>query len=121
MDYTGLIILESLINNAVLPHEIKTTKTEIWDVDNAVPGQPNRWTAVYFTVAKKSVNHVAQVLSELLQPKGWYLNISDADTMMVVFPHKVFKYSKGDVAKRQEVIAFGRTVGVPESQLDWGE
>jgi hypothetical protein len=37
----------------------------------------------------------------------------------VVFPGRVFRYLRGDAAGRTEAQAHGRTVGVPEPQLDW--
>jgi hypothetical protein len=37
----------------------------------------------------------------------------------VVFPGKVFRYPRGDQAGREEAKAHGRSVGVPEPQLDW--
>jgi hypothetical protein len=37
----------------------------------------------------------------------------------VVFPGKIFRYRRGDQAGREEAQARGRSVGVPEQQLDW--
>jgi hypothetical protein len=34
---------------------------------------------------------------------------------------KVFRYRRGDEAGRAEAIAYGRSVGTPEHQLDWQE
>lgn len=36
-----------------------------------------------------------------------------------LFPGKVFRYPRGDQAGRAEAQAHGRSVGVPEPQLDW--
>ena len=37
----------------------------------------------------------------------------------MVFPGRVFRYRRGDVAARQAAQEHGRRCGVPESQLDW--
>jgi hypothetical protein len=34
---------------------------------------------------------------------------------------KVFRYRRGDEAGSAEAIAYGRSVGTPEHQLDWQE
>jgi hypothetical protein len=39
----------------------------------------------------------------------------------VIYPGKVFRYERGDSAGRAEAQAHGRTMGVPEPQLDWSE
>jgi hypothetical protein len=33
----------------------------------------------------------------------------------------VFRYRRGDEAGRAEAVAYGRSVGTPEHQLDWEE
>ena len=54
----------------------------------------------------------------LLSP-GWYANWNGDIEATVVFPGKVFRYPRGDQAGREEAKAHGRSVGVPEPQLDW--
>ena len=39
--------------------------------------------------------------------------------MYVVFARRVFRYPLGVAARREEVEAYARSLGVPESQLDW--
>jgi hypothetical protein len=38
---------------------------------------------------------------------------------VVVFAGKIFRFPRGDEAGRAEAAAYGRSVGVPDHQLDW--
>jgi len=37
----------------------------------------------------------------------------------VIFPEKVFRYKKGDVQRKKEAEKYGKSLGIPDSQLDW--
>lgn len=63
---------------------------------------------------------LAQSLSEALEETGgWYCSYGSGEEMVVVFANHVFRYRRGDVAARQRVEAYARSVGVPAAQLDW--
>jgi hypothetical protein len=36
-----------------------------------------------------------------------------------VFAGKIFRYRRGDQTGRAAAVEYGRTVGVPDHQLDW--
>lgn len=74
-----------------------------------------------FEADEAVADEVAEQLSRNLKPKGWFINASTGTLVCVIFPNKVFRYTKGDQAARAEAARFGLTVGVPEGQLDWGE
>ena len=40
-------------------------------------------------------------------------------TSFVVFPGRIFRYSRGDKAGRADAEAYGRQLAILESQLDW--
>ena len=63
---------------------------------------------------------IEEELSRALKPK-WYVDCSTGTQMYVIFPGKVFKYARGDQEQRALAQDFGRKLGIPESQLDWGE
>jgi len=44
-----------------------------------------------------------------------------ADETFVVFADRIFRYRRGDPAGRAAAERHGRSVGVPEAQLDWPE
>ena len=84
--------------------------------------QPRRWTFIGFEMDDELAPAVADALAEALDDAGgWYCNFSTADEAWVVFHGRVFHYPIGDAAGRAAAQAHGRTVGVPEVQLDWGE
>jgi hypothetical protein len=59
------------------------------------------------------------ILADSLLSPGWYANWNSDAEATVVFPGKIFRYPHGDQAGRAEAQAHGRSVGVPEPQLDW--
>jgi hypothetical protein len=72
------------------------TKIERYTVHNAAPEQPSVWTAVEFQFPGEEAGRLADALAEVLEEKGgWYSHFNAED--------------------------YGRSVGVPEPQLDWDE
>ncbi len=115
----GLLLRESLQDESVLGL-VRIAKTEVWDVQNAADWQPKRWTAISFEGQSERADEVAQALSRAMKP-AWYANLSTATHVYVVFAGKVFEYVKGDAQARAEAQAYALSVGVPDSQIDWGE
>ncbi len=118
--WTGILLKESLKDTKVLT-QLQVTQTEIWQVENATGSQPSTWTALTFEADDQQAEMLADRLSQSLHPEGWYINASTASDVYVIFPGKVFKYLIGDRARREEAKEHGRTLGIPESQLDWRE
>jgi hypothetical protein len=84
--------------------------------------QPRRWTFIGFEFDDELATSVADALADVLDGEGgWYCNFSTARESWVVFRGQVFRYPIGDPAGRAEAQAYGRSIGVPEPQLDWGE
>lgn len=118
--FTGLLLQESLTDLSVLDL-LRITGTETWQVRNAAPGQPSVWTALSFEADEGQAQAIAARLSAILKPQGWYINASTATQVYVIFPRRVFAYPRGDAAQRAAAKEFGRSIGVPERQLDWNE
>jgi len=84
--------------------------------------QPRRWTFIGFEMDDELAATVAEGLAIALDGDGgWYCNFSTADEAWVVYRGRVFHYPIGDPAGRTEAQSYGRSIGVPEPQLDWGE
>jgi hypothetical protein len=66
-----------------------------------------------------SSDALATDLSEVPLFPSWYANWSSDTEATIVFPGRIFRYSRGDQAGREEAPASGRQSGVPEHQLDW--
>lgn len=117
--FTGLLLKESLKDSSVL-NLLRITKTEVWDVQNAADWQPKRWTAISFDGESDRADEVAEALSRAMRP-AWYANFSTETHVYVMFEDRVFKYAKGDAQVRAEAQAYAVSVGIPESQVDWGK
>ena len=115
----GLLIKESLTDTTVLTL-VRITKEETWQANNTAVYQPALWTAISFAVDDDQADATAEKLSQALKP-GWYINAATAVHVYVLFPDKVFKYRKGDGSQRRQAIEYGRSLGIPEPQLDWSE
>lgn len=117
--FRGLLLRESLKDEGILDL-VKVTKTEVWGVEDAVDWQPKRWTAVSFEGESDRADGVAEMMSRVMKP-AWYANFSTETHVYVVFEDRVFKYVKGDAKARAEAQSYAISVGIPESQVDWGE
>jgi hypothetical protein len=116
----GLLIKESLADTNVL-ELVHITKTESWQASNTAEYQPVLWTALSFEAVDHQADTIAKKLSYALKPQGWYINASTIAHVYVIFPNKVFKYRKGDSIQRAEAKQYGRSIDIPEHQLDWSE
>ena len=52
---------------------------------------------------------------------GWYSHFNVNGETFVIYAQRIFRYASGDVGKRAEAVEYGRSVGVPNPQLDWDE
>jgi hypothetical protein len=116
----GLLLKESLADTSVLDL-VHVTTAESWRVSNAAEYQPKIWTALSFETEDSQGDAIADVMSRALKLQGWYINASTEMYIFVIFPNKVYKYLKGDSIKREEAKRYGRSIGIPEDQLDWRE
>jgi hypothetical protein len=84
--------------------------------------QPGIWTFLDFEGPDEVADELAAALAQSLAgDQGWYADFEVGADHVVVFPGRVFRYAKGDRAGRDAAVAYGRTAGVPEHQLDWGD
>jgi hypothetical protein len=118
----GLLISESLRTGGELNIPLHVEK--IWRVEtaSATAAQPPTWTLIQFTAPDTEAERLAAALSDCLSATGgWYANVGTNAEEFVIFAGKVFRYPRGNPAGQAEAEAYGRSVGVPESQLDWGD
>ena len=123
MVITGVLIAESLRTGARLEGAVLTvrriTRADDGDTD---AGQPLTWTFIEFEAPLDEAEELATALSRALEKKlGWYCDFRSPTETFVVFAERVFRYPRGDKARRSEAEAHARSMGVPESQLDWPE
>src|SRR5207237_1672658 len=92
------------------------------DCGDEPAGQPRIWTFIDFEAPAAAAASLAQALSDALDASlGWYCDFRSADETFVVFAGRIFRYPRGEVSGRSRAADYGRSVGVPEAQLDWPE
>jgi hypothetical protein len=122
----GTILLESLRADAKITgfrfvvREVRRGRPKL-SPQQVAAGIPAIWSAIDFELKDEKAGEFAQTLSEILDPVGWYVNFSSDTETYVIFPGRVFRYKRGDPQGRAEAQAHGRTLGIPEHQLDWTE
>jgi len=119
----GYVLAESMRPGACLAGlPLTLTKVERTAVASATVDQPAVWTTVEFTFPEDASEHVANALAGVLDEHGgWYSHFNTGGETFVIYAHRIFRYPSGDAAKRAEAEEHGRSVGVPEPQLDWDE
>jgi hypothetical protein len=120
--YRGALILESLKTGTTLEQiPLLVHRVTRQSVDNASSAQPAVWSILEFEVEDAQAGTLADTLTEVLDEPGWYADFHNDHEIFVVFPGRVFRYPLDDRAGRAEAQAFGRSLGIPEPQLDWAE
>jgi hypothetical protein len=123
MAIAGVLIAESLRTGARL-EGVTLTVRRIVRVDDGDTdaGQPLTWTFIEFEAPIDEAEELAAALSRALDKRlGWYCDFRSPTETFVVFAERVFRYRRGDKGGRSEAEAHARSMGVPESQLDWPE
>lgn len=116
----GDLLAESLRTGAVVG--VPLSIIEIRRVSITEPGekQPSIWTHLVFEAADDVAEPLATALATSLSPEGgWYCDFHTETEKFVVFAGKVFRYRRDDEAGHAAAADYGRSVGVPEPQLDW--
>lgn len=117
----GTLIGESMRAEAELdavPLVARAIRRKPWG--DASAGQPRLWTVIEFEADERDGGVLADGLAKVLRPDGgWYTDFRTPAETFVVFAGRVFRYPRGDASGRAEAVEYGRSAGVPESQLDW--
>ena len=120
----GTLLAESLRVGADLRVAgLRLTRLRRQDFSESVSAaQPPVWTILDFEANDDVGDALAQGLApSLLSEGGWYADFTVGHDHVVVFAERIFRYRRGDQAGRAETVEYGKTVGVPEHQLDWPE
>jgi hypothetical protein len=119
--YHGTLIAESLRSGTVLSDlDLSVTRIVRGGFGNVSAGQPRTWTMIDFEVAPDRAQHLAAQLQDAIDPAGtWYCDLANDDEVIIVFSGRTFRYSSRDDEARAEAVAYGRSRGIPEGQLDW--
>lgn len=117
----GCLIGESLRAGSVIESAgLRIRRIVRMQVADPAPTQPPVWTVIDFAADDADPGQLAAVLAECLRPDGgWYADFTAGAEHYIVFGGRSFHYRRGDEQARAAAAAYGRTVGVPEHQLDW--
>lgn len=116
----GGILAESLrAGTALAGHRMHILQLSRYEVTDPAQYQPRIWTLIEFEAAASAGEALAADLAESLLAPGWYANWNSDTEATVVYPGKIFRYPRGDADGRRAAQEHGRSVGVPEPQLDW--
>ena len=116
----GTLIAESLRTDAELD-ELELTVHRIVRTVAGDPaaGQPAVWTLLSFSLPDERAPALAERFVGALDFGSWYVDFRTDDETFVVYAGRIFRYPRGDQAGEAAARAHGRSVGVPEAQLDW--
>jgi len=120
----GILLAESLrIGTSIEVPGLRTTRIARRDVTgSATPTQPPVWTFIEFEAEDDLAEDLADRLAgALLTEDGWYADFTVGADHVIVFANRIFRYRRGDRDARREAEAYGRSVGVPDHQLDWND
>ncbi len=104
MKYVGSVIKGSLLDEAFL---------------NFADAEKEAGGLITFEVGDEMVASVAEEMSKSLKSGASYGVIKNEFERMIIFPNKIFKYSVKDAVTRQKAVDYGKTLGIPEVQLDF--
>lgn len=77
---------------------------------------------VEFQFPEEGAGRLADALVGVLDEHGgWYSDFTVNGETFVIYAGRIFRYPSGDKTGRAEAQEYGRSVGVPEPQLDWAE
>ncbi len=122
----GTLILESLREDATLSgfrmmvHEVGRGRPKL-SPQQVAAGIPKVWSTIEFELEDARAAELADALSKLLGPIGWYVNFSSQAETYIIYPGRVFRYPRREPRGRAEAQAYGRKLGIPDHQLDWSE
>jgi hypothetical protein len=121
MAIAGVLIAESLRTGARLEGVTLTVRRIARDDDGDTDaGQPLTWTFIEFEAPLDEAEKLAAALSRALDKRlGWYCDFRSPTETFVVFANA--PGTDAETGRRSEAEAHARSMGVPESQLDWPE
>ncbi len=120
--YKGVIIEESLENKDVL-EKVSILETRVSRVtEHHKTPWLVRWTLHTVAIPAERADSVADEISRNLDPShggSWYADFRNDRLHYIVFLNKVFKIDTGSKQQYEEVRKYGRSLGIPEHQLDF--
>lgn len=121
MNYTGVIIEESLDNPAVLK-EVKILSTEIEPVtERHRTPWIKQWTLHTVEIAEDKADQIADLISQNLDKEhSWYADYKNDKYHYIIFRDKIFKIDLSNPTMYEDARQYGISIGIPDYQVDFG-
>jgi len=120
MNYTGVIIEESLENKDILK-EVKISETKVEEVveEHKTPWI-KQWTLHTVEIPENQVASVAEKISKALDSEhNWYADFKNDTHHYIIFRDKVFYIDRKSKEQYDEAKHYGISLGIPEYQVDF--
>lgn len=121
MNYTGVIIEESLSDTSIL-HKIKITDSKIEPITpkHKTPWL-TQWTLHTVEIPEEKTDEIAKEISKSFDPEHshWYADYKNEQFHFIVYANKIFKVDLANPDLYKDAKAYGISIGIPEYQVDF--
>jgi hypothetical protein len=121
MNFTGIIIAESLADTSVLDDvQVVSTKVESVTQEHKTPWV-KQWTLHNVEISADKAAKVAEKISQALdRDHNWYADFKSDTEHFVIYTDKVFHITdRSDRAQYDEATKYGISIGIPDYQVDF--
>ncbi len=119
MNYTGVIIEESLTDTSVLK-KVHIVSTEVEKVTKKHQSKVPQWTLHTVEILADKAKQIAEELSKaLVGDASWYADFKNDTHHYIVFKNKVFFIDRRSKKEYDEAKSYGLSLGIPEHQVDF--
>ncbi len=120
MDYKGVIIEESLIDDSIV-EELEIVQTEVEKVtEKHGTSWLDKWTIQTVLIPESKIDEYTKRLSKLIDTShcsDWYCDFRNDSYHYVVFSDKVFKLNRSNKKDYDDMRKYATSLGLPEAQL----
>jgi len=120
MNYTGIIIEESLEDKSILKEvKILSTKVEPVTEKHKTPWL-KKWTLHRVEVTSDKAAKISDKLSKCIESThNWYADFKNNELHFIIFRNKVFRIDRQNKKQYDEAKNYGILLGIPEYQVDF--
>jgi len=121
MNFSGVIIEESLTDNSVL-NDVNIISTKIEPVtEHHKTSWVKQWTLHTVEIADSKAAEVADKISKALdKDHDWYADFKTETEHYVIYTGRVFHITdRSDKEQYDEATAYGISIGIPDYQVDF--
>lgn len=108
-NYVGIVVEESLDDNRIL-NQLDIEK--IYITGHETPS--DRWHMYEVNVSKKEIEELAKHIID-----DWYMHFWKGIDIIAIFKNKSFEFNYEDKSTWREVLEYGLSLGLPDSELDF--